>query len=139
MSIQPYLFFNGRCEEAISFYRETLGAQATSMMRFSESPEPPAPGTMPPDYEDKIMHASMKIGDTTILLSDGNLKGGPQFQGFSLSLTMTDESILKKTFIDLSEGGQVTMAPAKTFWSPCFGMLTDRFGVSWMLWIEHST
>lgn len=137
MPIHPYLFFNGRCDEAIEFYGKTLGAQTTFLMRHRENPEPPPPGMLPPGFEDKVMHASLQIGDANLLLSDGNRADGPQFQGFSLSLILPDEATVRSTFAALAEGGQVSMPPARTFWSPCFGMLTDRFGVGWMLWVEE--
>lgn len=136
MSMQPYLFFNGRCEEAIAFYGRTLGAQTTALMRYRDNPEPPPPGMLPPGFEDKVMHASLRIGDATLLLSDGD-GGGPQFAGFSLSLVLADEDQVLRTFADLAEGGQVTMPPGRTFWSPCFGMLTDRYGVGWMVWTDR--
>ena len=139
MNVEPYLFFNGRCDEAIEFYRRTVGAQATYLMRYRESPEPPTPDMLPPGFEDKVMHANLQIGDATLLVSDGNRDGGPQFQGFSLSLVLPDEAKVRSTFAAMAEGGQVLMPPAKTFWSPCFGMLSDRFGVNWMIWVEERT
>lgn len=135
MSIQPYLFFNGRCDEAIEFYGKTLGAKTTMLIRYRESPEPPSENMLPSGFEDKVMHANLQIGDATLLVSDGNRDGGPQFQGFSLSLVLPDEATVRSTFAALAEGGQVLMPPAKTFWSPCFGMLSDRFGVNWMIWV----
>jgi PhnB protein len=135
MQIQPYLFFNGRCDEAIALYKDALGAQVNQLLRYKESPEPAPPGTLPPGFEDKVMHASLQIGDATVFISDGDHDGGPQFQGFSLSLILPDEEKVRSAFAALSEGGKVNMPPAKTFWSPCFGMLNDRFGVGWMLWV----
>jgi PhnB protein len=132
MKIEPYLFFDGRCEEAIEFYRTTLGAELIMLMRFKESPEPPMPG-MPPGSENKIMHASFRIGGTDIMASDGYCTGKPAFNGFSLSVGVPDEATANRFFAALSDGGQVQMPLAKTFYSPCFGMLTDRFGVSWMI------
>jgi PhnB protein len=136
MTLETYLFFNGRCEEAIEYYVRTVGATATSLMRFSESPEPHSPGCVPPGFENKVMHATMKIGDTTVMLSDGNQGGGPQFQGFSLAMNLPDEETVRSTFAKLADGGQVLMPPGKTFWSPCFGMVTDRFGLGWMLMVD---
>jgi PhnB protein len=130
MQIQPYLFFDGRCEEAIEFYRGTLGAEVTMLMRFKEGPGPSSPGT-----EDKVMHASLRIGDTTVLASDGRCLGPPKFQGFALSLTVSDESEAERLFAVLGNGGQVQMPMAKTFFSPRFGMVTDRFGVFWMIYV----
>src|SRR5438093_209379 len=86
MQVQPYLFFDGRCEEAVEFYRSKLGAEVTMLMRFKDSPEPPQPGMVPPGSENKVMHASFRIGDTTVMASDGRCLGQPTFQGVSLSL-----------------------------------------------------
>jgi PhnB protein len=133
MLIQPYLFFNGRCEEAIEFYRRTLGAKVQMLMRNKESPEPPPPGMLPPGSENKVMHAALSIGETTIMASDGGCTGDTSFQGFSLSITAPDAAAAERLFTALSEGGKVTMPLSKTFFSPRFGMLTDRFGVGWML------
>ena len=133
MLIQPYLFFDGRCEEAIEFYGSKLGAKVTMLMRFSESPEPHPPGMVSPGSENKIMHSSFSIGDTNIMASDGNCKGKPSFQGFSLSLTTADEAEAGRLFAALGDGGQVQLPLAKTFFSPSFGMVADRFGVSWMI------
>ena len=135
MHIQPYLFFNGRCEEALAFYQGALGAELTQLMRMKESPEPPPPGMMPPGSEDKIMHASLRIGDTTLMASDGNCQGQASFQGFSLSLTPADPAEAERLFTALGDGGKVQMPLARTFFSPCFGMVEDRFGVSWMIYV----
>ncbi len=131
-SIQPYLFFNGRCEEALRFYQEALDAKVEMMMRFGESPEPPPPGAVPDNYDDKIMHATFHIGDNTLLASDGC---GPEskFSGFSLSITAADEAQATRMFNALAEGGTVSLPLTKTFFSPCFGMLTDKFGLGWMV------
>ncbi|WP_243311295.1 VOC family protein [Fundidesulfovibrio agrisoli] len=133
MRIEPYLFFEGRCDEALAFYAEAVGAQVTMLMRYSDSPEPPAPGMIPSGSEDKVMHANVRVGDTAFMASDGNCRGEPDFRGFSLSLTVADEAEAKRAFAALGEGGQVLMPLGKTFFSPCFGMLTDRFGVGWMV------
>lgn len=133
MQVQPYLFFDGRCEEAVEFYRSALDAEVTLLMRFKDSPEPPQPGMVPPGSENKVMHASFRIGDTTVMASDGQCQGLPSFQGFSLSLTVPDETEADRVFAALAEGGRVQMPLAKTFWSPRFGMVADRFGVSWMI------
>ena len=137
MQVQPYLFFNGRCEEAIEFYKKALGAEATMLMRFKESPEPPQPGMVPPGSENKIMHASFCIGETTVMASDGECKGQPSFQGFSLSLTVPNEVEAERLFTALADGGQVQMPLTKTFFSSRFGMVADRFGVSWMIIVAH--
>lgn len=130
--IQPYLMFGGRCEEALEFYRNALGAQIDMLMRFSESPDPTPPGMLPPDFENKIMHASFRIGDNVLMASDG-CEVGAQFKGFSLSIAVATEAQADHFFNALSDGGQVQMPLTKTFWSPRFGMLTDRFGIAWMI------
>ena len=133
MHIEPYLFFNGRCEEAVEFYKKTIGAEVTMLMRFKDSPEPPQPGMVPPGSENKIMHVSMRVGDTVLMASDGRCTGQADFSGFSLSLGVANEAEADRKFAALAEGGQVQMPLAKTFWSPRFGMVTDRFGVGWMI------
>ena len=133
MQVQPYLFFNGRCEEAIEFYRRTLGAEVAMLMRFKDSPQPPPPGAMPPGSENKIMHSCLRIGDTNVMASDGECTGQPGFQGFGLSLSVPSEAEADRLFASLSDGGQVRMPLNKTFFSPRFGMVADRFGVLWMV------
>jgi len=135
MAIQPYLFFEGRCEEAIEFYRRALGAKVEMMMRYKDGPEPPPPGMLPPGSESKVMHASFQIGDATILASDGHCSGKPQFEGFSLSLTVADEAQAERYFDALADGGEVRAPLTKTFFSPRFGMVADRFGVGWMIYV----
>jgi PhnB protein len=135
MEVQPYVFFDGRCEEALEFYHGALGAEVTMLMRFKDSPEPHAPGMIPPGAEKKVMHASFRVGDTTILASDGRCLGQPTFQGFALSLTVPSEAEADRLFAALSAGGQVQMPLAKTFFSSRFGMVADRFGVSWMVYV----
>ena len=130
MQVQPYLFFDGRCDEAVEFYRTALGAEVTMLMRFKESPDP---GMCRPGAEDKVMHSSLRIGDATVLASDGRCEGQASFRGFALSLTVADQSEAERLFSALSNGGQVQMPLAKTFFSPRFGMVADRFGVSWMI------
>ena len=134
MLVQPYLFFDGRAEEAVAFYRKTLGAEVTMLMRFKDSPDP---SMSPPDSPNanKVMHMSLKIGDSTVLGSDGRCMGQANFQGFALSLTAANEAEATKLFAALGEGGQVQMPLTKTFFSPAFGMLADRFGVSWMVYV----
>lgn len=131
--MQVYLFFDGRCEEAITFYREAVGAETTALMRFKESPEPCQEGSMPPGFEEKVMHAEIRIGDTTVMASDGRCKGQPSFQGFSLVLNAADDTEAEKLFNALGDGGQVQMPLARTFFASSFGMVADRFGVSWMV------
>jgi PhnB protein len=133
MKVQPYLFFDGRCEEAIEFYRKALGAEVVMLMRFRDSPDPPPPGMIPPGSEDKVMHASLRIGETEVMASDGRCMGKPAFQGVSLSLSVSSEAEADRLFNLLAEGGQVQMPIGKTFFSPRFGMVADRFGVSWMV------
>ncbi len=130
MQIQPYLFYNGRCDEAIDFYRAAVGAEVTMLMRFKDSPEPASHGV-----PEKVMHASLRIGDTTVLVSDGQCSGQLDFQGFALSLTVADDAEAERTFAALCEGGQVQMLLTKTFFSSKFGMLVDRFGVMWMIYV----
>ena len=135
MQVQPYLFFDGRCEEALEFYRSALGAEVTSLHRFKDSPEPHAPGMIPPGAENKVMHASFRVGGTTVLASDGRCTGHPSFQGFSLSLTVPNDAEAERLFAALGQGGQVQMPLSKTFFSSRFGMVADRFGVSWMVYV----
>ncbi len=132
MQVQPYLFFEGRCEEAIEFYRTALGAEVTMLMRFKESPDP---GTCAPGALDKVMHMSFRIGETILMASDGRCTGQPSFQGFSLSLTAADDTEAERLFASLADGGQVQMALTKTFFSSRFGMVADRFGVPWMIYV----
>ena len=133
MQVQPYLFFDGRCEEALEFYKSVLGIKLEMLMRFKDSPEPPQPGMCPPGSEDEVMHASFRVGDTLVMASDGMAKGKPEFKGFSLSLDAATEAEADRLFAALGKGGQVQMPLAKTFFSPRFGMVADRFGVSWMV------
>jgi len=133
--IQPYLFFGGRCEQALEFYRSALGAQVDMVMRYKDSPEPLPPDRLPPGFESKVMHASFHIGATALMASDG-CEEGAGFGGFSLSLTVATEAEADQAFTALAEGGEVTMPLAKTFWSPRFGMVTDRFGLGWMISAE---
>jgi PhnB protein len=137
MHVQPYLFFDGRCEEALEFYRKQLGAEVTMLMRLKESPEAPQPGMVPPGSDDKVMHASFRVGDSTIMASDGRCLGQPNFQGFSLSLIVANDAEADRLFTALADGGQVHMPLGKTFFSSRFGMVADRFGVLWMMLVGH--
>jgi len=128
--VQPYLFFNGNCEEALSFYKQTVGAQVDFMMRYKESPDP-MPG-MKPGFDDKVMHVTFRIGDSTLMGAD-DCMSDRKFDGFSLSLALPTEADARRAFDALAAGGQVIMPLMKTFWSPCFGMLTDKFGLGWMV------
>ncbi len=130
MPIQPYLFFEGRCDEAIAFYRAALGAEVTMLMRCKENPEGCSPGN-----EEKVLHASLRIGDTTVLVSDGLCNGKPRFEGFALSLTVPSDAEAERLFAALADGGQVQMPLTKTFFSTRFGMVADRFGALWMIYV----
>jgi PhnB protein len=134
--VEPYLFFGGRCEEALEFYRRAIGAQVDRVMKFNDSPEPPPPGVLAPGFENKVMHASFRVGGSTVMASDG-CHEGTKFEGFSLSLTVPTEAEADRAFNALAEGGEVKMPLAKTFWSPRFGMVTDRFGIGWMVIVMH--
>jgi len=135
VQIQPYLNFDGRCEEAINFYKKTLGAELIMLMRYSETPDQPPPGMVAPGSDHKVCHASMKIGDSTVMASDGGCRGAAAFQGITLNLQVANEAEADKLFANLSDGGQVQMPLMKTFFSPRFGMVKDRFGVSWMVYL----
>lgn len=132
-TIQPYLFFSGNCEQAIEFYRKALGAEVEMMMRFKETPEPPPRGAVPPGFENKIMHASFRVDQTTVMASDGCPADKLGFQGFSLSLSVPTEAEANRAFDALADGGQVKVPLTKTFFSPRFGMLEDRFGIGWII------
>jgi PhnB protein len=130
MQVQPYLNFDGRCAEALEFYRTKLGAKIEMFMPFKDSPDPAA---CPPGAGDKVMHSCFRIGETAVMASDGQCAGKPGFQGVSLALTADDDAEAKRLFAGLSDGGQVQMPLAKTFFASSFGMVADRFGVSWMV------
>lgn len=129
--IQPYVFFSGQCEEAIEFYKKTIGAEVVFMMRYDDSPTPHQPGMVPEGWGQKIMHTTLRIGGSEIMCSDGC--GSQPFSGFSLSLSVPDEAEARRAYDALVEGGEVNMPLTKTFWSPAFGMLKDRFGMEWMV------
>jgi len=137
MHVQPYLFLDGRCEEALEFYKKAVGAKVEMMMRFNESPEQ-KPGMVPPGAENKIMHSCFRIGDTAIMASDGYAKGQPKFEGFSLSISAKDNAEAERLFKALSDGGKVTQPLIETFFSSRFGMLADRFGVNWMVVVDQA-
>ena len=134
MHIQPYVFFDGRCEEAIEFYKKAVGAKVQMLLRFKDSPE--KNNDCVPSDLNKVMHAQIGVGETTVLMSDGQAKGQPKFDGFALSLYAANEAEAEKLFAALGEGGQVQISMAKTFFSPRFGMLKDRFGVFWMVLVK---
>jgi PhnB protein len=134
MNLQPYLFFDGKCEEALNFYKKAVGAEPKMLMRFNQAPDQ---SMISPGSENKVMHAQVQIGDTTVLMSDGRCTGNTNFQGFALTLTAKSETEADKTFSALADGGKVTMPMAKTFFSPRFGTLTDKFGVGWMVLVAQ--
>lgn len=137
MQVQPYLFYDGRCEEALEFYKKALGIQVDMLMRYSDSPEPMPRGMIPPGSENKVMHASFRLGDSVLMASDGHCAGNTSFQGFSLSISASDQAAAERMFNALAEGGQVQMPLQKTFYSPCFGMVADKFGVGWMVIVNQ--
>ena len=130
--VQPYLFFGGRCEEALDFYRTALGAEVDFLMLYKDSPEPQPSGMLAPGFESKVMHTTFRICGTTLMASDGCGEGGG-FEGFSLSLAVPTAAEADRAFAALADGGEVRMPLTKTFWAPCFGMVTDRFGLGWMV------
>lgn len=132
MRVEPYLMFAGRCEEALAFYQRAIGAKAQMVLRFKDSPEPPHMA-LPAGWDDKIMHCGFQVGDTLVMASDGMSEQAQPFTGITLSITADDEAQARRCFDALAEGGSVFMPMGKTFWSPCFGMLTDRFGLGWMI------
>ena len=137
MNVTPYLMFNGHCEEAINFYKAELGAEVLAMLRFKENPPPP--DKVPPNWDNKIMHSCFKIGDTQIMATDGDCADKRGFNGVTLSIQVNSEAEADRAFNGLSKGGQVKMPLAKTFFSPRFGMVSDRFGVSWMVVTSPTT
>ncbi|HMO14795.1 MAG TPA: VOC family protein [Pirellulaceae bacterium] len=134
-NISPYLFFAGRCEAALDFYRTALGAQTGMVMRYNESPDPVPPGMLQEGFENKIMHAEFRVGETMIMASDGR-DDTTKFAGFRLALSVETEAEAQRFFNALAEGGQVEMPLTKTFWSPSFGMVMDRFNVGWMVMVR---
>lgn len=134
MLIQPYLYFDGQCEEAIEHYRKALDAEVLMMMRFRESPEGGGSGSPPGD---KIMHAALRIGETTIFASDGFATGKPSFTGTRLSLSCSSDAEAARIFAALGRGGHVSQPLEKTFFASSFGMLEDRFGVPWMILVPR--
>ena len=134
MQIQPYLFFDGRCDEALEFYKTAVGAKVDMLMRFKDSPDQ---SMISPGSKDKVMHSQFEIGDTKVLASDGRNTGQPKFDGFALAISANSEADADKMFAALVDGGQVPMPLAKTFFSPRFGMLSDKFGVHWMILVAH--
>lgn len=136
--LQPYLFFGGRCEEAVRFYERVLGAKVEMMMKFSDSPDAPPPGMIAPGFEHKVMHSSLSIGDSVLMCSDGSNEQETS-RNVSLSLSCRSNDEVDELYARLSDGGKQDMPPGKTFWSPYFGMLTDKFGIGWMLGVAHAS
>jgi len=134
MQVQPYLFLDGRAEEAIEFYKKTIGAKVEMLMRWKDSPDK---SMCAPGNENKVMHSCLRIGETAVMASDGRNTGNPEFKGFALSINAKDEAEADRLFGALSDGGQVTMPMTKTFFSPSFGMVADKFGVGWMIIVEQ--
>jgi PhnB protein len=134
-TLQPYVFFEGRAEEAAQFYGDAVGAKVEMLMRYADSPDPVPEGMVPAGSQRKVMHMALKIGDSMLLGSDGNCTGQPKFGGFALTYTAADEADADRVFNRLSDGGQVQMPLGKTFFSPRFGMVADRFGVGWMVMV----
>lgn len=130
MQVQPYLFFDGKCDEALEFYKRVLGAKVQMLMRFSEAPDQ---SMVTPESKNKVMHSTVQIGDTTIMASDGHCHGKPAFEGFSLSIDAASDAEAKRIFTALAEGGQIRMPMDKTFFASSFGMCADKFGVGWMV------
>lgn len=137
IGIQPYLFFSGRCEEALHFYEAAIGATLGMIMYFKDAPDPPPEGTLAPGFEDKVMHACFYVGSSMIMASDG-CGEATGFEGFTLSLTLPDEAACKKAFDALANGGEIRMPLGRTFWSPCFGMVQDKFGLGWMITVPEA-
>jgi|SRR5579875_4023168 PhnB protein len=133
MKVEAYLNFDGRCEEAIEFYRHALGAEVEMLMRYKDSPESCSPGRVPPGSENKVMHSSFRIGNTRVMASDCHCQGQSNFQGIALALTVPDEAKAERLFTALGDGGKVLQPLTKTFFSPRFGVIADRFGVCWMI------
>jgi PhnB protein len=135
MIVQPYLNFDGRCEEAVEFYKSALGAKVELMMRCKDAPLA-AGQKLSPGSEDKILHVAFRVGDSLMMASDGYVTNAPVFKGFTLSLSASDPAHAKRLFDGLSAGGKVTMPLQETFYSPCFGMLEDKFGMGWMVIVQ---
>jgi PhnB protein len=136
MRVQPYLSFDGRTEEAFEFYRNAVGAEQVMLLRFKDAPVPLDPKMVTPGTENKVMHMQFRIGETTVMASDGRCQGKAQFQGVSLSLTVPNDAEAQQRFAALADGGQIHMPLGKTFFSSSFGILVDRFGVHWMISVE---
>ncbi len=137
MHVQPYLFFDGRCEEALEYYRSAIKITDVRILRYKDNPETTQPGMIPPGSENKVMHSSFRLGETEIMASDGRCGGTPEFEGFSLVVLTKSEAEAKQIFDPLAADGEVQLPLTKTFFSPCFGMLIDKFRVAWMVIVQH--
>ena len=135
MQVNPYLHYNGNCEAAFKFYEKAIGAKVDMLMRYKEAPE----GSCTPGTEDKVMHAAFHVGDTQLMASDGRMQPPAKFSGISLTINAKDEAEAKKLFDSLADGGQVQMPLTPTFFSPSFGMVGDRFGVTWMVMADRKS
>ena len=131
MKIEPLITFGGRCEEALEFYKQSVGAEVTALMRWKESPDTAMKS--PVGFEEKIMHANFRVGETELMADDGMSEKPAEFKGMTLAIEAADDAEARRVFTALGEGGQVTMPLMKTFWTSSFGMLTDKFGVPWMV------
>lgn len=136
MLAQPYLNFDGRCDEALDFYRRALDAEVTALLRFKDNPEVCASGMVPAGAEGKVMHSSFRIGDSTLMASDSGCGGRPSFAGMSLALTTANDDEAKRRFTALADGGRIETPLEKTFFSSSFGVVVDRFGVTWMVVVD---
>ena len=134
MKVQAYISFGGRCEEALTFYKKSVGAEVTSLMRWKDSPD--ATMKPPPGYEEKVMNAAFRIGESKLMADDGMGAKEAEFKGMKLAIVVTDDAEAKRVFTALAEGGSVQMPLAKTFWASSFGILTDKFGVPWMVNVD---
>jgi PhnB protein len=133
MKVQPYVFFDGKCDEALEFYKRALGAKVTALMRWKEAPDK---SMITPGQENKVMHSEFQVGETVILASDGRGTDKPSFQGFALTITADNDADAKRMFNALGDGGQVQMPLEKTFFASLFGMVADKFGVGWMVMVD---
>lgn len=133
MQLHPYLFFNGRCDEALAFYGKALGAEVVDLMRYKDAPPDSGQCPMSAERLEKVMHATVRIGETTLFVSDGNEDNGPQFRGFGLTIDAADEAEARRRFDALADGGQVTMPLGRTFFAESFGMVADRYGMLWLI------
>lgn len=137
-SIQPYLFFRGRCEEAIEYYKKVLGAEVLMMMRFGDNPDQPGCDVVPAEFANRIMHASLRIAGTDVMMSDGMKSGPLDFECMSLSLAVWVEAECDRIYNALAADGTVQMPIGPTFFAKRFGAVADKFGVSWMIIVPNA-